>query len=98
MIAVEIVLHYFHRLKLLDAGFLGNLVFAVVGVVFEVPDVGDVTDITHLVAEMLQVALDDVKGYGRTGMSEVSVAIDRRPAHIHSDRTFMERFECFFIA
>ena len=84
MIAREVVLHHFHRLKLLEARLLGYLVLAVVGIMLEMPHIGDVAHIAHLVAEMAQIAEEDIERYGRTRMSEMAVAINGGAAHIHA--------------
>jgi hypothetical protein len=84
MIAVEVVLDDLHGLLLFEASLLGNLVFALVGIVFEVSDIGDVADISDGVAEVLEIAIEDVEGDGGTCVSEVSVAIDGGAADVHA--------------
>ncbi len=98
VVAVEIILHHFHRLKLLYAGFFRYLVLALVGVMLEMAHVGDVAHIAHLVAEMSQIAEHHVERDGRTGMSEMAVAIDRRAADIHAHAPLMDRTEQLFAA
>ncbi len=51
VVAGEVALHDFHRLELFEAGFFGDFVFALVGVVLKVADVGDVADVADFVAE-----------------------------------------------
>ncbi len=84
VIAGAVVLYHVHRFELLKARFLGNLVFALVGIVLEVAYVGDVAHIAHLVAEVAQVAKQYVERDGRTGVAQVAVAIHCRAAHIHA--------------
>jgi len=84
MVTVQIVLHHFHRLQLFQACFLGNLVFAFVSIVFQMAHIGDVAHIAHFVPQVGQVAEKDVECDGRTGVSEVCIAIDCRTAHIHA--------------
>ena len=98
VVAVEIILHHFHRLELLETRFLCYLILAVVGVMLEMAYIGDVADIAHLVAEMLQIALHDVECYRRTCVTEMTVAIDRRSADIHADKSLMERPERFLVS
>ena len=50
VIAVGIVLCYLHRLELLQACLLLNLVIALVGIVLEMAYIRDVAHITHLIA------------------------------------------------
>ena len=57
MVAVGIELHDLHRLELLEPCFLGYLIFALIGIMLQVPHIGDVTHIAHLIAQMLQVAV-----------------------------------------
>ena len=96
--AVGIVLRHFHRFKLFESCFFCNLVLAFVGIVLEVSDVGDVSDVAHLVAEVFEIAEDEVKGDGGAGVSQMRVAIDGRSADIHADVSLGERLEKFFTA
>ena len=98
VVAVEIELHNLHRLKLFETRFLGYLVLPLVGVVLEMSDVGYVTDIAHLIAQMGQVAEEDVEGYGRTRVAQMRIAIDGRAADIHADAPGIERLEGLFEA
>ena len=91
MVAVEVELHHLHRLELLEAGLLGNLVLAGVGVVLQVADVGYVAHVAHLVAQVGEVAEQDVEGDGGAGMAQVGVAVDGRPAHVHSHAPRVQR-------
>ena len=50
MVAGQVVLHHFHRLELLKASLLSDLILSLICVVLEMPDVSDVTYIAHLVA------------------------------------------------
>ena len=93
MVAVGVVLCHFHGLELLEARLLGNLVLALVGVMLEMADVGDVAHVAHLVAQLLQVAEQHVEGNGRTGMTQVRVAIDRGAADVHAHHRLVQRHE-----
>ncbi len=97
MVAVGVVLSHLHRFELFEPGFLCNLVLTLVGIVFEVSHVGDVADVAHLVADMEQVAVEYVEGYGGTGMAEVSVAIDGGATYVHSDTAFVDGTEKLFL-
>ena len=85
VVAVEVVLHDFHRLELFEPGFLRDLVLAFVGVVLEMSDVGDVAHVAHLVSEPGEVSEQDVERDGGAGMAEVGVAVDGGPADVHAD-------------
>ena len=93
MVARQIVLHHFHRFELFEARLLGNFVLALVGVVLEVADVGDVAHVAHLVAEVLQIAEEDVESDGGAGMTQMAVAIDGRTTDIHAHTAFVEGLE-----
>jgi hypothetical protein len=96
MIAVEVVLNDFHRLKLLEAGFFGDFVFAVIGVVFEMADVGDVSDVADFVSEMIKVPEKHVERNGGARMSEMRIAVYGGAADVEACQWSMERDEGFF--
>ena len=98
VVAQGIGLHDLHRLQLLQAGLLRNLVLAFVGVMLQVPHVRDVADIAHLVAQVAEEFAQHVIGHARTGMAEVGVAIDGRAADIHAHMAGMDRLEKFLAA
>ena len=83
MIAQGIGLHHLHRLQLLEAGLLCNLVLSLVGIVLQMSHVGDVAHVTHLVAQMPQQFEEHIVGNSRAGMAQMGVAVDGRSAHIH---------------
>ena len=84
VVPAEVVLHHLHRFELLEARLLGDLVFALVGIVLEVSHVGDIADVAHLVAQMGEVADEDVEGDGGTGMTQMRVAVDGRTAYVQT--------------
>ena len=88
--AIGVVLRHFHWFELLEACLLCNLVFALVGIMFEVAHIGNVTHIAHLVTLMLKVAEKEVKSNCGARMSQVCVTIYRRSANIH---TYMARID-----
>ena len=90
VVAVEIVLHHFHRFKLLKARLLGYLVFAGISIVLKVANVCDVAHIAHRIAEMTEIAEEDIKCDSRAGMTEMAVAIHSGATHIHTDLTGMD--------
>ena len=96
MVAVHIVLGHLHWLELFETGLLGDLVLALVGVVFQMAHVGDVAHIAHLVADMGKVAEHQVEGHGRTGVSEMGFTIDGRAADIETHVVGHDRGEEFF--
>ena len=98
VVAVEIVLHHFHRLKLLEACLFCNLVLAFVGIVLQMPHIGDVAHIAHLVAEVGEVTVDHIEGDGGACMAQMAVAVDCWAAHIHAHAAFVQRLEELFLA
>ena len=97
MVAVGVILRNLHRLQLFQPCLLLNLVIALVGIVLQMAHIGDVAHIAHLVAEVLQVAEKDVEGDGRTGMSQMGIAIDRGSADIHSYMGGVQRLEALLL-
>ena len=96
MIAQCICLHDFHRLQLLQAGLLCNLVLALIGIMLQMAHIGDVADIAHLVAQMFEKLEQHVIGHAGSGMAEMGVAIHGRAANIHTHVSRMDRDEQFF--
>ena len=95
MVAVGIVLGYFHWFQLLKACLLFNLVVALIGIVLKVANVGDVTHIAHLVAQRLEVAEQHVECDGWARVTKMWVAINGWAAHIHTYRAFVQWHEVF---
>ncbi len=57
------------------------------------PHIRDIAYITDLIAQMLQIAEQEVERDGRPGMTQMRVAIDRRPADIQPHLRGMQGFE-----
>ena len=98
MVAVGIVLGNLHRLQLFQACLLGNLVLALVSIVLQMTYICDVAYIAYLVTQMFQIAEQQVEGDGRTGMTQMGVAIDGGTANIHANIGGVERFEALFLS
>ena len=97
VVAVGVVLCHLHGLQLLQTGFLGNLVLAFVGIVFQMAHVGDIAHIAHFIPYVAQVAEEDVEGDGGAGMTQMGVAVHRGAAHIHAHISGRQRLEKFFL-
>ena len=95
--AVGIVLGHLHGFQFLQPGLLGNLVLALVGIVLQMAYVGDVAHVAHLVAQMLQIAEEEVERDGRTGMAQMGIAVDRGAADVHAHSPLVERAEEFLL-
>ena len=76
---------------------LRNLVLPLVSIVLQVAHIRDVTHIAYLVAEVLQVAEENVEGDGWARVTEMWVTIDRRSTDIHTHIGAVERFKTFFL-
>ena len=93
MEAVGVILGHLHGLQLFQSGLLGNLVLALVGIVLQVAHVRDVAYIAYLVANVCEVAEQEVKGDGRTGMSQMGIAIYCGTAYIHAHPSLVQGAE-----
>ena len=98
VVTAGIILRDLHRLELLETGFLGDLVLALVGIVLEVADVGDVAHVAHLIARRFQIAKQQVERNGRTRMSQMRIAVNGGTADVQTDERRLERFEALFAA
>ena len=96
VVAERVGLHNLHRLKLFQPCLLGDLVLSLVGVVLKVSHVGDVPHVADLVAKMPEQFEKHIVGHSRTGVSEVSLSVDRRPADVHSHVSRLYRLEKLF--
>ena len=96
MVAVGIILRNLHGLKLFQSSFLGNFVLALIGIMFKMPHISNVSHIAHLVAQMLEITEKNVKGDGRTGVSQMGVAIYGWSTHIHAYIRRMNRLKRLF--
>ena len=60
--------------------------------------IGDVANITHLVAQVFQIAEQQVEGNSGTGMSQMGIAIDGRTTDIHAHIGGVQRLETLLLA
>ena len=93
VVTVDVVLCHLHRFELFQTGFLGYLVFAVVGIMFQMPHIGDIAHVAYFVADMREIAEKQVESYGRTCVSQVRVAIDGRSADVHAHMRGVQGYE-----
>ena len=97
MIAVGVVLCYLHRLQLFQSCLLGNLVFALVGIVLQMTYIRDVTHVPYFIAKVFQVTEQQVEGDGRTGMTQMGIAINGRTTDIHAHMRGVDGLETLFL-
>ena len=72
--------------------------FAVGGVDDLVVDVGEVLDVRDFIAQVFQIAFDDVPCDERTGIAHVGMIVRRDSADIHLDLARRNGYEGFFLA
>jgi hypothetical protein len=82
MEAEGIFLSNLHWFELGQFGALGHTVLTIVG---QVPYIGDISHIANLIAEVPEVAMNDIETNIGTAVAEVSVVIDGRSAYVHAD-------------
>ena len=92
-VALRIVVCNLHRLELLEASLLCNLILAFVGILLQVAYIGNVAYVAHLVAQRLEVAEQKVEGYGWACVTQVWIAINCWAADIHTHVVGVNRLE-----
>ncbi len=97
VVAERVCLHDLHRLQLLQAGLLRNLVLALVRIVLQMAYISYIPDIADLVSQMFQEPEKHVESYSRASVTQMGIAINRRPADIHSHVARVYRGEKFFL-
>ena len=75
VVAFGIMLYHFHRFNLLQSGFLCNLVFPLIGIIFQVSYIGDVADVANLISQMPEIAKYQVESDGRAGVPQMGISI-----------------------
>ena len=98
LVALGVVVSNLHRLQLLEASLLCNLILTLVGILLEVTYIGDVTNVAHLESLRLEVAEQKIEGNRGTSVSQVRIAINGRTANVHTNMGRVERLKCLFTA
>ena len=98
VVGVHVFLYNFHGFEVLKARLLLYLVLPLVGIVLEVAHIGYVAHVAHIVAQMHQITVEQVEGYGGAGMTQVCIAVNGRTAYIQSGEGRMKRLEGFLSA
>ena len=96
MVTLSVVVRHLHRLELLEASLLCNLILALVGIVLQVAHVGNVTNIAHLVAQSLEVAEHQIECNRGARVSQMGIAIYGRTANVHTYTTFVNWLKHLF--
>ena len=98
MVSIHIFLHHFHWFNLFLSGFFFNTIFSFTqGFIFKMSDIGYISHIPHLIPEMHKISEKQIEGYGRAGMSEMSMTVHCRTADIYTNEWRIKRFEKFFL-
>ena len=98
MIAINVILCHFHRFQLLQAGFLSYLVLPLISIMLKMTYISDIPHITYFIADMLKVSEQNVKGNGRTCVTQMRVAIYSGATYIHAYMRCMQWGESFFLS
>ena len=84
VVAVGVILSYFHWLQLLQSCLLFYLVVTLICIVLQVTYVSNVSNIAHLVSQMLEIAEEYIEGNGWARMTEMWISIHGRTTNIHA--------------
>ena len=95
MVRDGVGLDHLHGLQLFQTCLLCDLVIALVSIMLQMSHIGYIPDIAHLIAEIPEKAHQYVIRHCRPGMSQMRLAIYRRPANIETDHARMHRSEYF---
>ena len=98
MKTIGVILSHLHRFQLLQPRLLGYFVFALIGIMLQVPDISDVAHITHLISNMLEETENYIESDCWTSMSKMSVTIYCRSANIHAHVWRMQWAEHLFFS
>ena len=98
VVTVQVILYHFHRFQLFKTCFFCNLVFTFIGIMFQMTYIGDISHIAHFVSQMGEITEQDIEGDGRTGMSQMGIAVYRRATHIHAYMRRVKRNKKFLSA
>ena len=93
-----IALNDFHGLESFETGFLCNLILAAICIVFQMAHICNIAHVTHLVAQVLEVAENQVERGKGSGIPKVHVAIYGRSTHIHAHASLVDWGKGFLFA
>ena len=96
MEVVGVALHHLHGLQVFETRLFPDFVFTVVRVTRQMAHIRDVANVPHFVAEVLQVAIDDVEGQKGPNVAQVHVAVYRGATHVHPHKRGIDGLEFFF--
>ena len=96
VVTLGIVVRHLHRLQLLKASLLCDLILSLIGIMLQMAYIGNVANIAHLISQMGEVTVQNIESNCRTGVSQMCVTVNSRAADIKSNVSFVNRFEYFF--
>ncbi len=95
-VAGGVLFRQLHRFELFKHGLLLELVFALVGVVGEVPDIGDVLNVPHAVTPAAQPADKHIEADVALPVTQMAVAVDGWTADVNTHEGRVQGFEILF--
>ncbi len=93
-----ITLNDFHRLECFETGFLCNLILAAIGIVLQMAHICNVAHVTHCLAQVHEVAENQVERGKGSGIPKVHVAIYGRSTYIHTHSSIVNGGKGFLFA
>src|SRR5687768_7910680 len=96
MIQVSIFLNQLHGLKLFQLGFFAYFIFCFSAFFFKMSGIGNITYIPHLITFPAEVSVNNIKGYIRPRMTEMTLTAHCWTTNIHAYQAGSNRFEFFF--
>ena len=85
---IRIIFYNLHRLKLFKPCLFRNLIFTIIGIIFQMPYIGDIPYITHFVSQKPEVPGDNIKCEEGSDITEVNKVVNGRSADIHAYKAF----------
>src|SRR5690606_7464473 len=93
---VGVFLHDLHRLQLFQPGLLTDLVLCIaVEVTFEVAYISDIAHIPHLISQVHQIPVNNIKTDEGATIAYMYIAVYCRSANIHAHTSFGQRLKDF---
>jgi hypothetical protein len=91
-------LHHFHGFYFFDSRFFGNAIFPYILVVFEMSRIGYVPDIANFIAQMLEVAIDEIERNKSPAIAQMYIAVNGGATDIHAYVARVEWLKSFFFS
>jgi hypothetical protein len=92
---VGVALHDFHGFKVLKFGLLANLIFPVVGIIYQVAYIGNIANIPHFVAQVHKVAVEDIEAGKSAYIAKMYIAVNSGSANVQANIRRVDREKGF---